>query len=244
VFKLPTWSSALTSSLPPLQALATMPNPLPEGQSLPEQPRPELPPAGEVLSVRAAQLSELLDVAAIITESFHPTGDWLAWLSPVLRLGIYQDLRQRLLSRAVGYTCLVSDWQSASIHASTHIGTHTSTYASTPARIAGTVEVSVRPISLQFHNASTVERPYLSNLAVHPDYRRHGVGAQLLLACEKTARDWGFEDLYLHVLENNQAARHLYTKLGYRLKQTDFPWITLLGQPRQLLLHKQLSPNP
>jgi len=35
----------------------------------------------------------------------------------------------------------------------------------------------------------------------------------------------GFQDLYLHVLENNYQARQLYFKLGYQLSQVDSSWV-------------------
>jgi hypothetical protein len=54
---------------------------------------------------------------------------------------------------------------------------------------------------------------------------------------------WGFCDLYLHVLEDNHQARQLYLKTGYEQLQVESSvgaW--LLGRPKRLFLHKQLTP--
>ena len=82
--------------------------------------------------------------------------------------------------------------------------------------------------------------PYVFNLAVHPQWRRRGVAKQLLLAAEQTVKQWGFSRLYMHVLEDNQPARSLYNRIGYRLhSQEGTVQYWLMGQPRRFLLHKK-----
>jgi ribosomal protein S18 acetylase RimI-like enzyme len=82
--------------------------------------------------------------------------------------------------------------------------------------------------------------PYVFNLAVHPQWRRRGVAKQLLLAAEQTVKQWGFSRLYMHVLEDNQPARSLYNRIGYRLhSQEGTVKYWLMGQPRRFLLHKR-----
>ena len=106
-------------------------------------------------------------------------------------------------------------------------------------KVIGTVELAVRPV----HDGHCVfEAPYLSNVAVHPRYRRRGIATQLLLQAEQQAIAWGFRDIYLHVLERNQPAQALYARLGYQLISTEFTYVNwLLQQPRQVLLHKRLE---
>ncbi|MFN9261314.1 GNAT family N-acetyltransferase, partial [Microcystis sp.] len=84
--------------------------------------------------------------------------------------------------------------------------------------------------------------PYISNLAVSPDRRRAGLARRLLLKCEQIAREWGFEELSLHVLDNNLAAQSLYLSSGYRLQKTD-GWLInrLFNRPQKLFLHKKIS---
>lgn len=53
------------------------------------------------------------------------------------------------------------------------------------------------------------------NLAVHPEFRRRGLGARLLDAALRTARLEGAMAGYLDVKESNQAAIDLYRKFGF-----------------------------
>jgi ribosomal protein S18 acetylase RimI-like enzyme len=171
--------------------------------------------------IKAVQPDELGQVSAIITESFHPSGDWSSWFSPLLRLAIQQDLRMRAQDHSSHSICMVGVTPS---------GTNTEQ------PIVGVIEVALRCLDVWQDSRFA----YVSNLAVLPDYRRQGLGEQLLLACEQQVTVWGLHELYLHVLENNQSARQLYSKLGYRLHTADMFYLgMLLGQPRRLLLHKQ-----
>ena len=54
----------------------------------------------------------------------------------------------------------------------------------------------------------------LLTLAVHPDARRHGLGARLLEAAVAEAARRGAAALFLEVSEANIAARALYTRAG------------------------------
>ncbi|ARV63153.1 GNAT family N-acetyltransferase [Nostocales cyanobacterium HT-58-2] len=176
--------------------------------------------------IRAATPTDLTGVAQIIAESFHSQNGLLGWLFPLLRLGIHEDLRHRLASPAPHHVCLIAVDPNA--HAASDL--------------VGTVELGMR-----FGDAwAQVGRgfPYLSNLAVHPKYRRQGAASGLLTACEKVALSWGFQDLYLHVLENNHQARQLYLKLGYQVHKVESHLNTFfLGRSRQILLHKRLNAN-
>lgn len=63
----------------------------------------------------------------------------------------------------------------------------------------------------------------LSNLSVGPRSRRLGVAMKLCTEAENMARDdWGFDQMYLKVEKDNEAARRLYeNKLGYDLVASD-----------------------
>ncbi|WP_242072054.1 GNAT family N-acetyltransferase [Nostoc sp. FACHB-110] len=180
--------------------------------------------AAKQFHIRAATPADLTGISQIIAESFHSqTGFW-GWAFPLLRLGIYEDFRQRLSSSAPHHICLVA------------------VDTSTPGvnNVVGTVELGLR-----FHDSwkqSGKSFPYLSNLAVAHKYRRHGVASKLLTSCEDICREWGYQDLYLHVLEDNHQARQLYCKLGYRMHKVDYNWnLFFIKSPRQLFLHKHLS---
>jgi len=177
--------------------------------------------------IRAAQAKDVSYLADILTDSFHPPEGFKRWAYPLLRLGIYEDLRSRLRSTSPHYLCLVAVVSNPA-------------QAGHPDFVAGTVEMTLRsPLSWP---RRSFQYPYISNLAVHSAYRRQGVAQQLLLTCERTALDWGFPEIYLHVLENNYQARKLYLKRGYRLDQVEPSWsYWLLKQPRRLFLHKHLT---
>ncbi|MBN3895380.1 MAG: GNAT family N-acetyltransferase [Nostoc sp. NOS(2021)] len=189
----------------------------------PYQQQP-IDPACCQFQIRTATPADLIDVAQIIAESFHSQKGMWGWAFPLLRLGIYEDLRHRMASPPPRHICLVA------FEATTGAANN----------LVGSVELGVRysdswsQVGMGF--------PYLSNLAVHPKYRRHGVASGLLTSCEKVSREWGFQDLYLHVLENNHQARQLYFKAGYRVHKVESNWNTfLLGRSSQMFLHKHLS---
>ena len=76
-----------------------------------------------------------------------------------------------------------------------------------------------RPVGIAtcFRGFSTfAARPLLNlhDLAVIPEYRRRGVGRQLLAAVEDKARSLGCTKVTLEVLEANPA-RQLYAAMGY-----------------------------
>jgi len=177
--------------------------------------------------IRAAQPKDVSQLADILADSFHSPHGIKRWAYPLLRLGIYEDLRSRLRSTSPNYLCLVAV-------------ASTPAQAGSPEYLAGTVEMTLRSsLSWQLRGS---QYPYISNLAVHSSYRRQGVAQQLLISCERTALEWGFQDIYLHVLENNDQARKLYIKRGYHLQQVDPDWSHwLFNQPRRLFLHKQLT---
>lgn len=175
--------------------------------------------------IRTARQQDLEDLTGILADSFHRQDGWFGLVYPLLKLGIYEDLRTRVRSKAPFQACLVAV-DSGSERQST---------------LTGTVEIALK--TNYVWQPRNVRYVYLSNLAVRADYRRRGVALQLLNSCERIALGWGFQDLYLHVLENNHAARRLYLQAGYHLKQVDAgigSW--LMGKPRQLFLHKRLQP--
>jgi ribosomal protein S18 acetylase RimI-like enzyme len=172
--------------------------------------------------VRPIQVEDIPSVAALLSEAFYPKNSWLGWISPVLKLGIYQDLKMRCMARSPQYTCLVG------------------LLSSNKPEIVGTIEVTARPLSAW--SLMGVSVPYISNLAVVKSLRRQGLGKQLLAACEPIVHQWGFNELYLHVQGENRAARGLYSRMGYRLHHNEVPpWVKLLGPSQQLLLRKELS---
>ena len=56
---------------------------------------------------------------------------------------------------------------------------------------------------------------HITNLAVHPGYRRQGVGKALMLALVEAVRKRDVRHLTLEVRRTNLAAQDLYQKLGF-----------------------------
>lgn len=58
---------------------------------------------------------------------------------------------------------------------------------------------------------------YIASIAVHPDYRRRGIGRTLLrVAMRLLSRKPDVTAIRLHVRQSNQSAIALYYKLGFR----------------------------
>jgi len=184
-------------------------------------------------SIRVAALNDLTQLPDILAMSFYSREGFVEWIYPVLRLGIYEDLKNRLRSKVEHYICLVADLVSRE-EGTQKVRSHRRDQC-----ITGTIEMALR--SRFPWQIPSSDYPYLSNLAVHPEYRRQGVAQLLHSNCEDTAKEWGFSEIYLHVLENNHPARQLYYQAGYRLQQVDWNWTCwVFGQPRRLFLRKQI----
>lgn len=191
---------------------------------------------------RTVRQQDLLALADLLASSFHGQEGWMRWVYPLLKAGIYEDLKSRFHSRSSHYACLVAVKPTLKGQVFSELSGRVAPTGLVLGRdtLVGTVELSLKtPSLLQPWNTKYL---YLSNLAVKSDYRRQGIAQQLLQTCEKIALDWGFSDLYLHVLENNHQARRLYWKAGYRVQRIEVNPVTLLlGQPRQLFLRKRLQ---
>ena len=71
------------------------------------------------------------------------------------------------------------------------------------------------------------KRIYLiANVAVHPDYRRHGIAHILTQRCMKHAQAKKATAVWLHVRDDNLGAISLYSKLGFREISRRTTWHT------------------
>ncbi len=180
------------------------------------------------LIIRSAEPQDLYILSEILADSFHGSSGYKRWFYPLLRMGMYEDLKNRLRSPLPHYICLVAVMPALP------------TAANASPILVGSVEMALRSFSPW--PLGGVQYPYLSNLAVKPECRRQGVAKQLLNACEQTALKWKFSQVYLHVLETNYQAKNLYFQRGYQLEKIESGSITwLFGQPRRLFLCKSLT---
>lgn len=189
---------------------------------------PPQAPAAPQPHVRPASLRDLDRLTDVLTASFYDRDGWRQWVYPFIRLGIYEDLKQRLKAQSPRYACLTA------IAIPTAGSTPTNGEA-----IAGTVEASLRqPWPWQGDR-----HVYISNLAVDQTFRRQGIALTLLRSCEQVAQRWSICELHLHVMEDNLAARALYRKAGFSVVQTEDSPASWLGlQARRLLMRKTLQP--
>lgn len=175
------------------------------------------------LKIRTAQPKDLKELVEVLSRSFYTPQTTILGIQPLLRLGITEDVRGRLRSDKPNYRCLVACLTPTTFPAAT--GT-----------LVGTVELALR------NQMMAKQIPYISNLAVVPEYRRQGIARQLLLRCERIALEWGFKELSLHVLENNLAAQQLYFSNGYQLQKIEHSLSSwLFKQPKRLFLAKQIE---
>ncbi|ERN40168.1 acetyltransferase [Rubidibacter lacunae KORDI 51-2] len=196
-----------------------------------QHPTPKAVVRGTLLTaspiVRTALLQDLQGVADVLTNSFHPPHGLRALIHPFLRLGIQEDLRTRLCANGQHYLCLAALVSAVTAGGCTE-------------RVVGTVEMSLSVPKNWL--ARDYQSTYLSNLAVSPEYRRCGIARQLLRRCEQATREWGLNEIYLHVLENNKSARTLYNRCDYHLRRVDVDCASwLMRRPRRLLLGKRLT---
>jgi ribosomal protein S18 acetylase RimI-like enzyme len=183
------------------------------------------------IEVRAVREEEIHFVADIITRSFHFDRGWMAWFTPLFKLGIAEDLRHRLRSH-VSVTNKYSQFQQQVCSIAVY-------HDRGDTRVIGTIEVGVR--TTERHRPNPHRYVYISNLAVSRDFRRRGVAQELLIDCEQLTRSWGYTELHLHVMGNNERGRNLYQKLGYEVVSSELVWsIIPWHRPERLFLRKQL----
>lgn len=176
--------------------------------------------------IRAARPQDLHNLTDLLARSFHVQDGFWGWAYPLLRMSIYEDLRNRIAAPAPHQVFFVAVPPIAQIDRS---------IAAVP--LAGAVEIAQRR---SIWHSRPERSLYISNLAVAADYRRQGVARQMLAACERMAVRWKIPDLYLHVMEDNHAAQQLYDRAGFEVLRADSGMASWFGQPRQLYLHKHL----
>lgn len=81
-------------------------------------------------------------------------------------------------------------------------------------------------------------RAYLSNVCTAPAARRQGIAAALIAAATLHARAAGVEELYVHVMHSNAAARQLYLqRCGFVVEQEEGEaQAVALSRPTRMLL--------
>jgi ribosomal protein S18 acetylase RimI-like enzyme len=72
------------------------------------------------------------------------------------------------------------------------------------------------PVLASYSKLEEKNSYYLCGVAVFPHYWNGGIGTQLMALAEEQAREKGLTKLSLIVFEQNEGAKRLYDRLGYR----------------------------
>ncbi|HHV95125.1 MAG TPA: ribosomal protein S18-alanine N-acetyltransferase [Clostridiaceae bacterium] len=57
---------------------------------------------------------------------------------------------------------------------------------------------------------------HITNIAVHPEFRKNGIGSKLLEKLIEISREKGIKKITLEVRKSNTAAKNLYYKYGFK----------------------------
>jgi GNAT superfamily N-acetyltransferase len=85
-------------------------------------------------------------------------------------------------------------------------------------RLAGVLRLATKkPWAIDVRYFTVVPRPlYLTDMAVHPDVQRRGVGRRLLARAEEVAREWPAQAIRLDAYDAAAGAGPFYATCGYR----------------------------
>lgn len=174
---------------------------------------------------RQANLNDVEKIAEVLTLSFNHFNEFTGWIYPLMKIGVCQDLRQRLQSNEPENICLIAV---NVVQGGNKV----------EEEVLGTVELSFRE---RYHWQKREKYAYIANLAVSENYRRQGIAGELLFRCEQIAQEKNYSRLCLHVLARNQTAQQLYLNHGYTVQQVETDLLSLfVPSQRRLFMTKYL----
>ena len=174
-----------------------------------------------------ATVEDTKKISEVLAKSFYKFHGLASFVYPLLQFTIREDLRYRVRSHSPLYCCLVAK-----------LSPQPNFNLNSEDTVVATAEIALRSSSFW---SSDRTFPYISNLAVAPDYRRLGIGSQLLNKCEQIALDWGYRETRLHVLDSNSCAKQLYCNYGYQISQIEVNWGMWFDSTPRLLLKKSIQ---
>lgn len=79
------------------------------------------------------------------------------------------------------------------------------------------LDSEIKSTSKQIRSKSNRLRPIIENLTVEPNYRRQGLGLELVAACESAVQTWipRHDEVYTQVEGDNAAALNLFKQCSY-----------------------------
>jgi ribosomal protein S18 acetylase RimI-like enzyme len=85
-----------------------------------------------------------------------------------------------------------------------------------PMHVDPSEEEETDPVLAPYSKLEEDNSYYICGMALFPEYRGRGIGSRLLALAEDHARAKGYDKLSLLVFEQNEAAKRLYERNGYR----------------------------
>ncbi len=159
-------------------------------------------------------------MATLLLHGFELVPLGLGLFSGIIHAGLQADIRYRMAKKPSLYQAFVA------INAID--------------QVVGTVEVQIQQSTSWL--GPTGRYGYLSNLTVDSRYRRSGLAAALIQACEQQVIAWDEEHLLLHVMAENTSARRLYLRSGYRIQARTQGLFFFAGhREERLLLNRSLK---
>jgi ribosomal protein S18 acetylase RimI-like enzyme len=189
-----------------------------------DQQRDQQQQQRQQFKIRKCKYADLKAVSDIIVASFYEDKMKSSPFSAILKLGELNRLQQNFpyADQADRHVMFVATTTSSSSSSSTD--------DANDSKIIGFVDIDARPATRRIDPP----RPYLSDLAVHPDYRRLGIATTLIQTCEELVssgklqvanavpssssdgRDNNNEKVvYIRVEQSNAAAIQMYEKFQY-----------------------------
>ncbi|KAL3805305.1 hypothetical protein HJC23_009012 [Cyclotella cryptica] len=160
-----------------------------------------------------AKYSQLSQVAEIITNSFHPELDNNPILRPLRVLLEMDRLQSNFPYGDKDHYYFVVSCCSEKDKDGIVVGFCDLDFRSPPT-------YSTNPFTMFTPSSSNHiirQRPYLSDLAIHPGHRRRGLASSLMEEAENRAKSRGVREIYLGVAEENSAALSMYDGMGYEV---------------------------
>ena len=85
-----------------------------------------------------------------------------------------------------------------------------------PMHVDPSQEEETDPVLVPYSKLEEDNSYYICGIALFPEFRGRGIGSRLLARAEEHAREKGFEKVSLLVFEQNEGAKRLYERIGYR----------------------------
>ncbi|HEY6609250.1 MAG TPA: ribosomal protein S18-alanine N-acetyltransferase [Candidatus Limnocylindria bacterium] len=89
-----------------------------------------------------------------------------------------------------------------------------------------------------------VDDAHITTFGIHPDWRRQGIGRQLLLAVADLSMGVGARQMTLEVRVSNEAAQALYRSFGFEVVGRRFRYYTDDGEDALVMTTPQLDGAP